>query len=110
MKTMLVLFIAILCEVLATTCLKYSEGFTRLFPSVLVFLGYGASFYFLSISLKVLPIGMAYAIWSGVGIILTMIIGIIIWHERLDWIKGFGIFLIISGVALINIYSKTPAH
>jgi len=75
MKTALILFFAILSEVIATIALKLSDGFTRIVPSVIVVIGYGASFYLLSISLKVLPIGLAYAIWSGVGIVLTVIGG-----------------------------------
>ena len=78
MKTALILFFAILSEVIATTSLKLSDGFTKLVPSMIVVIGYGASFYLLSISLKVIPIGLAYAIWSGVGIVLTVIAGMII--------------------------------
>jgi small multidrug resistance pump len=110
MKNILILGAAILSEVLATTCLKYSEGFTKWFPSILVVLGYGAAFYLLSISLKVMSIGATYAIWSGVGIVLTAIIGFLIWHEPMDGIKGLGIFLIIIGVVLINLISKVPGH
>jgi small multidrug resistance pump len=110
MKIIVIFSLAIICEVLATTSLKFSEGFTRLVPSILVIIGYAISFYLLSISLEVIPIGMAYAIWSGVGIVLTLIIGIIIWHEQMDWLKGLGISLIIGGIILINLVSKSPAH
>jgi small multidrug resistance pump len=110
MKIIIIFALAILCEVFATTSLKFSQGFTKLIPSILVFIGYGISFYLLSVSIKVIPIGTAYAIWAGVGIILTTIVGFLIWHEQMDWIKGLGIFLIISGIVLINLFSKTTMH
>lgn len=110
MKDFAILFIAILSEVIGTTALKFSEGFTRLIPSVVVFLGYGLSFYLLSLSLKVFPIGIAYAIWSGVGLILTVIAGILIWRETLDWARVVGILLILAGIILINVFSKATVH
>ena len=110
MKTALILFFAILSEVIATTALKLSDGFTKILPSVIVIIGYGASFYLLSISLKVIPIGLAYAIWSGVGIVLTVIAGILIWRESLDWARVIGIIFIILGILIINLFSKITAH
>ena len=110
MKTALILFFAILSEVIATTALKLSDGFTKIVPSVIVVIGYVASFYLLSISLKVIPIGLAYAIWSGVGIVLTVIVGILIWRETLDWARVIGIIFIILGVLIINLFSKITAH
>ena len=110
MKTALILFFAILSEVIATTALKLSDGFTKIVPSVIVVIGYGASFYLLSISLKVIPIGLAYAIWSGVGIVLTVIVGILIWRETLDWARIIGIIFIILGIVVINLFSKITAH
>lgn len=110
MKTALILFFAILSEVIATTSLKLSDGFTKLVPSVIVVVGYSASFYLLSISLKVIPIGLAYAIWSGVGIILTVIAGMIIWREALDWARVTGIILILLGILVINLFSKITAR
>jgi len=110
MKTPIILFFAILSEVIATTALKLSEGFTKIVPSVIVVIGYGASFYLLSISLKVIPIGLAYAIWSGVGIVLTVIAGIIIWRESLDWARVIGIIFIILGILIINLFSKITTH
>ena len=109
MKTALILFFAILSEVIATTALKLSDGFTRIVPSVIVVIGYGTSFYLLSISLKVIPIGLAYAIWSGVGIVLTVIAGILIWRETLDWARVIGIVFIILGILVINLFSKITA-
>ena len=110
MKNFAILFFAILSEVIATSALKFSEGFTKLVPSVVVVLGYGLSFYLLSLSLKVFPIGIAYAIWSGVGLVLTVIAGMIIWKETLDWARVTGIILILAGIILINAFSKVSAH
>ena len=110
MKNFAILFFAILSEVIATSALKFSEGFTKLVPSVVVVLGYGLSFYLLSLSLKVFPIGIAYAIWSGVGLVLTVIAGMLIWKETLDWARVLGIILIIAGIILINVFSKVSAH
>ena len=110
MKTALILFFAILSEVIATTSLKLSDGFTKLVPSMIVVIGYGASFYLLSISLKVIPIGLAYAIWSGVGIVLTVIAGMIIWRETLDWARVTGIIFILLGILVINLFSKITVH
>lgn len=109
-KILVVLFFAILSEVTATTALKYSNGFTKLFPSVIVFVGYGLSFYLLSIALKTMPIGVAYAIWSGVGLILTVIVGMALWKETLDWARITGILLILAGIIIINVFSKQPTH
>ncbi|MBL8080713.1 MAG: multidrug efflux SMR transporter [Anaerolineales bacterium] len=110
MKTFGILFLAILSEVIATSALKFSEGFTKLVPSVVVVIGYGLSFYLLSITLKTLPIGVAYAIWSGVGLILTVIAGILLWQEKLDWARVTGIILIIVGIIFINVVSSVKAN
>ncbi|MFN8400633.1 MAG: multidrug efflux SMR transporter [Anaerolineales bacterium] len=110
MKTFIILFFAILSEVIATSSLKFSEGFTKPIPSVIVAVGYGLSFYLLSIALKSMPIGVAYAIWSGVGLILTVIAGMILWKETLDLAKVAGVVLILAGIVLINVFSKTTAQ
>jgi small multidrug resistance pump len=107
MKTALIFFFAVLSEVIATSALKFSEGFTKLVPSIIVVLGYGTSFYLLSLSLKVIPIGTAYALWSGIGIILTVVAGIVFWRETMDWARGIGILLIILGILTINLFSKS---
>jgi small multidrug resistance pump len=110
MKTALILFFAVLSEVIATTSLKFSEGFTKLVPSIIVVVGYGLSFYLLSMTLKVMPIGIAYALWSGIGITLTVLLGKILWNESLDWARIMGIILIIIGILVINLFSKATAH
>ena len=110
MKIALIFLFAVVSEVTATTALKFSEGFTKLVPSLVVVVGYGLSFYLLSLSLKVIPIGTAYALWSGIGIVLTVIVGAILWHEQMDWARGIGIALIISGILIINLFSKVAAH
>ena len=110
MKTALILFFAVLSEVIATTSLKFSEGFTKLVPSIIVVVGYGLSFYLLSMTLKVMPIGIAYALWSGIGITLTVLLGKIIWNESLDWARVTGIILIIIGTLVINLFSKATTH
>ena len=109
MQTFLILFFAILSEVIGTVSLKLSNGFTKPVPSIVVVIGYGASFYLLSLALKAMPIGVAYAIWSGVGLILTVIAGMIVWRETLDWARVVGIVLILIGVIFINVISKSPA-
>jgi len=110
MKTAIIFFFAVLSEVTATTALKFSEGITKLIPSVVVVVGYGLSFYLLSITLKVMPIGIAYALWSGIGIVLTVVVGMVLWHESMDWARGIGIFLIMVGILIINLFSKSAAH
>jgi small multidrug resistance pump len=72
--------------------------------------GYGLSFYLLALSLKVIPIGTAYALWSGIGIVLTVIIGMLLWREQMDWARGIGIMFIIIGILIINLFSTSTAH
>jgi small multidrug resistance pump len=109
-KSYLFLAAAILFEVFATTCLKYSEGFTKLLPGALTVLGYGACFYCLSQTLDTIPTGIAYAIWSGVGIVLISVLGLILFNQRLDVAAIVGIALILLGVVVINVFSKSSAH
>ncbi|MCQ9616965.1 SMR family transporter [Paenalcaligenes niemegkensis] len=103
------LSIAIAAEIIATTALKSSESFTRLWPSLITALGYGIAFYFLSLSLRSIPIGIAYAVWSGVGIVAISIIAWIVFKQQLDLPALLGIGLIVAGVLVINIASKS-AH
>jgi small multidrug resistance pump len=104
------LSIAILAEVIATSALKSSEGFSKIIPSGVVIVCYGISFYFLSLTLKTIPVGIAYAIWSGVGITLISIIGYFIYRQSLDLSAILGILLIIAGVIVINLFSKSVSH
>jgi len=99
------LSIAIVTEVIATAALRSCAGFTRLWPSILVVIGYAVSFYFVSLTLKTIPVGIAYAIWSGVGMVLIILIGYFIFQQRLDWPALIGIFLILTGVVVINVFS-----
>jgi len=101
----LYLALAIVCEVVGTSALKATEGFTRLLPSVVVVLGYGVAFYFLSLALKTIPVGVAYAIWSGVGVALITLIGWLVFKQRLDAPAIAGILLIVAGVVVIRYFS-----
>lgn len=101
------LAIAITFEIIATAVLVKTEQFTRIIPSALVILFYGASFYFLSLSLKYIPVGIAYALWSGVGIVCIALIGFLFYKQRLDLPAVAGIILIIAGVLVINLFSKS---
>jgi multidrug transporter EmrE-like cation transporter len=107
MNPWVLLALAIAAEVIGTTALKASEGFTRIVPSVLVALGYGAAFYLMSQALKSLEVGTVYAVWSGVGIVATAIIGLIAFRENLDAPKLIGIALIVVGVVVLQAFSKT---
>lgn len=105
-----ILSAAIVAEVVATSALKASVGFTRLLPSTIVVLGYGAAFYCLSLTLKTMPIGVAYAIWSGLGIVLITLAGYVLYQQSIDWAAGIGMALIVAGLAVIQPFSKTAAH
>ena len=104
------LAIAIVSEVVATSALKAAEGFTRLVPSVLVVVGYALAFYFLSLTLRTIPLGVAYAIWAGVGVALVALVGWVVYHQSLDIPALIGIALIVSGVIVLNLFSKTVVH
>ena len=104
------LAVAIAAEVIATSALKASEGFTRTGPSLLVAAGYGIAFYFLSLTLKTVPVGVAYAIWSGAGILLIALIGWLVLKQPLDLPAVLGMALIVAGVAVIQLFSKAAAH
>ena len=106
----LYLAIAILSEVAATSALKASEGFTRLYPSAIVALGYSVAFYFLSLTLRTIPVGMAYAVWSGAGLVLVSLVGWLVYDQQLDTPALIGIALIAVGVVVLNVFSKSVAH
>lgn len=104
------LAIAIVSEVTATTALKAADGFTRLAPSVVVVIGYALAFYFLSLTLRTMAVGVAYAIWSGVGVTLICIIGAVVYKQHLDAPAIAGIALIVGGVAVLNLFSKAVTY
>jgi len=106
MKDWGLLVLAIIAEVIGTSALKASEGFTRLWPSLTVAGGYAAAFYFLSLTLKTIPVGIAYAIWSGVGVVLITLFAWLIYGQRLDLPGVLGIGLIVAGVVVLNLFSK----
>jgi small multidrug resistance pump len=110
MKNWLILFIAIVAEVIATSALKSSEGFTKPMASIVVVLGYMIAFYCLSLTLKTIPVGIAYAVWSGVGIVLITTVAWIVFDQKLDVWGIIGIVLIMSGVLVLNLLSKTSSH
>ena len=103
------LIIAIVAEVVATSALKQSDGFSRLLPSVVVMVGYGASFYFLSLVLRTIPVGVAYAVWAGLGIVLISIVAAVLYDQKMDMPAVLGIGLIISGVVVLRLFSSMKA-
>lgn len=110
MKNWLILFIAIVAEVVATSALKSSEGFTKPIASIVVVLGYIIAFYCLSLTLKTIPVGIAYAVWSGVGIVLITTVAWFVFDQKLDVWGIIGIVLIMSGVLILNLLSKSSSH
>jgi len=104
------LLIAIVAEVIATSALKATAQFSRLLPSLIVVAGYLCSFYFLSLVLNSIPVGIAYAIWSGLGIVLVTVIAAFLYRQVPDWPAMLGMALIIGGVVVINLFSKTVSH
>lgn len=106
----LYLAVAIVAETVATTALKSAESFTRLWPSVITVAGYAISFYLLSLTLKVLPVGIVYAVWSGIGIVLISVLGWLVHKQTLDLPALVGIAFILAGVVIINGFSNSVAH
>ncbi len=101
------LAIAILAEVIGTSCLKLSDGFTRLVPAAITVVGYGLAFYFLALALRTVPTGVAYAIWSGAGIVLITLVAWALQGQRLDWPALVGMGLIVAGVAVMFLFSNS---
>lgn len=101
------LAVAILAEVVGTSFLKSSEGFTRLQPSLVVVVSYMAAFFFLSLSLRTIPVGIAYAIWAGTGVALIALVGYVFFDQRLDAPAWIGMLLIVAGVVVINAFSTS---
>ena len=106
----LYLAVAIVLEVIATSALKASEGFTRLGPSLIVVVGYAAAFFMLSLTLRTMPVGVVYAVWSGVGVVLITLVGWLWFKQELDIPAFIGIALISSGVVVLNFFSKSVVH
>ena len=101
------LLVAILAEIVATSALKASESFTRLWPSVLTVAGYAVAFYFLSLVLRSIPVGIAYASWSGAGIVLVTLVAALLYGQKPDAAAVAGMALIVAGVVVINLFSKS---
>lgn len=110
MNAYIALGLAIVAEVIGTSALKASEGFTRLWPSVIVALGYATAFYFLSLVLRTIPVGIAYAIWSGLGIVLITLVAFVVYRQTIDLPGLIGMGLIVAGVVVINLFSKSAGH
>jgi small multidrug resistance pump len=110
MNPYIALGIAIVAEVIATALLKASNGFANLVPTAASLVIYGLSFYFLAQALKVVPVGVAYAVWSGIGIVLIAIVGCLVYGQKLDTAATVGMGLIIAGVLVVNLLSDSPAH
>lgn len=105
-----ILMLAVLAETIGTTALQASQQFSRPLPSVIVVVAYGAAFYLLAVALKTFPVGIAYAMWSGMGIVFIAIIGFAVFGQRLDWPAILGIALIMAGILVINLFSNTATH
>jgi small multidrug resistance pump len=110
MNAWLSLGLAIVAEVIATSALKASDGFSHLWPSVVVIAGYGIAFFCLSLTLRQMPLGIAYAVWSGAGTALIATIGVLVYRQKLDLPAILGISLIVAGVLVLNLFSKSSAH
>ena len=104
------LIIAVICETFGTACLKASNEFTKLWPSLGVLIGFAGAFYFLALTLRAMPIGIVYAIWSGLGIILIALIGLFFFKQSLDAAAYIGMGFILIGVIIINVFSNSSTH
>lgn len=110
MPPMLALSIAIVCEVIATSYIPKTEQFTKMMPSTVVLIGYGIAFFLLSVTVKTMPVGVVYAIWSGAGIVLVATVGYFVYGQRLDLPAIVGIGFILTGVMIVNLLSRTVGH
>ncbi|MGO4917017.1 DMT family transporter [Pseudogemmobacter sp. W21_MBD1_M6] len=104
------LVIAVMFETFGTSCLQASQQFTRFWPSVGVVVGFAGAFVFLSLTLKYMPVGIVYALWSGLGIVLIALIGLVVFGQKLDLPAIFGMTLIVSGILVINFFSNSATH
>lgn len=110
MPPLVALSIAIVCEVIATSSIPKTEQFTKLMPSTVVIIGYGIAFFLLSVTVKSMPVGIVYAIWSGAGIVLVAAVGCFLYGQKLDLAALVGIGFILTGVMIVNLLSKTVGH
>ena len=110
MNNWVYLGLAIVSEVLATASLKSTEGFTRLVPSIVVLVGYSAALYFLSLTLDTIPIGVAYAVWSGVGVATITLVSFVLYDQKIDLAGLVGIGLIVAGVVVLRLFSETAVE
>ncbi|MBC2770430.1 DMT family transporter [Pusillimonas minor] len=110
MHNWIYLLLAIVAETVATSALKASNGFTQLWPSVITVVGYAIAFYFLALTLRTIPVGVAYAIWSGLGIVLITGVGWVVFKQTLDAPALIGIGLILAGVIVMNVFSRSAGH
>ncbi|WP_412031052.1 DMT family transporter [Halomonas sp. M4R1S46] len=110
MMSYVYLALAIIAEVVATSSLKASQEFTRFWPSVVVVVGYGLAFYTLTLALRTLPVGIAYAFWAGLGIVLVTLIGFLVYGERPDLPAVLGLAMIVGGVVVIQAFSSVTPH
>jgi small multidrug resistance pump len=106
----IILIFAIVFETIGTTALQASQQFTRFWPSVLVVIAYGLSFYLLAQTLRVMPVGIVYAMWSGLGIVMIAAIGYLIFGQRLDLPAVIGIAMILGGILVIHLFSRSATH
>ncbi len=106
----LILILAVAAETIGTTALQASQAFTRPLPSLLVVVAYAAAFYLLGHALKYFPVGVAYAIWSGLGIVLIAAIGFVVFGQKLDWPAMLGLAMILCGILVIHLFSQTAQH
>ncbi|WP_435533186.1 DMT family transporter [Vibrio owensii] len=110
MPPLVALSIAIVCEVIATSSIPKTEQFTKLMPSTVVIIGYGIAFFLLSVTVKSMPVGIVYAVWSGAGIVLVAAVGYFLYGQKLDLAALVGIGFILTGVMIVNLLSKTVGH
>jgi small multidrug resistance pump len=104
------LIVAVIFETIGTTALQASQQFTKLGPSIIVVIAYAAAFYLLALTLKTMPVGIMYAIWSGSGIVLIALIGWVVFRQTLDWPAVLGMALILAGIVIIQVFSKSATH
>jgi len=104
------LIVAVIAETIGTTALQASQQFSRLLPSLIVMVAYGFSFYMMGLTLRFMPVGIVYAIWSGLGIVMIAAIGYVVFGQKLDLPAVFGMTLIVVGILIIHLYSKSSGH